>query len=82
MDAIARSVHRAHPGVTIAPYLAPYGTDGLIYRNAGIPTFGSSGMFIDPGEAFAHGLDERVPVASFYAAVDHIHDLAVALGGR
>jgi hypothetical protein len=29
---------------------------------------------------FAHGLDERIPVKSFYDGVEHIHDLAVALG--
>jgi hypothetical protein len=30
---------------------------------------------------FAHGLNERIPVASFYAGIEHIHDLALALGG-
>ena len=29
---------------------------------------------------FAHGLNERLQVASFYAGIEHIHDLAVALG--
>ena len=31
---------------------------------------------------FSHGLNERIPVASFYQAIDHIHDLALDLGGR
>ena len=82
MAAIARSVHALHPGVPVAPYLESGATDGLVYRNAGIPTWASSGIFIRPDEIFAHGLDERIPVASFYAGIDHIHDLAVALGGR
>jgi hypothetical protein len=30
---------------------------------------------------FAHGLDERIPVAGFYEAIEHIHALAVRLGG-
>jgi carboxypeptidase PM20D1 len=79
--AIAASIHRRTPGVAISPYLESGGTDGLIYRGAGIPTWASSGIFIRPEEMFAHGLNERIPVASFYAAIDHIHDLALALGG-
>jgi acetylornithine deacetylase/succinyl-diaminopimelate desuccinylase-like protein len=82
MDAIARSIHARYPGVPLTPYLESGGTDGLIYRSAGIPTWASSGMFIKPDEMFAHGLNERLPVASFYAAIEHIHDLALALGAR
>jgi carboxypeptidase PM20D1 len=79
--AIAASIHARTPGVALSPYLESGGTDGLIYRSAGIPTWASSGIFIRPDEMFAHGLNERIPVASFYAAIDHIHDLALALGG-
>ena len=78
--AIAASIHRRYPGVAITPYLESGGTDGLIYRGANIPTWASSGVFIRPDEMFAHGLNERIPVASFYAGIEHIHDLAVALG--
>jgi carboxypeptidase PM20D1 len=81
MAAIARSIHAVHPGIPITPYLESGGTDGLVYRNAGIPTFATSGIFFKNSDMFAHGLDERIPVASFYQAIDHIHDLAVALGG-
>jgi acetylornithine deacetylase/succinyl-diaminopimelate desuccinylase-like protein len=82
MDAIARSIHARYPGVPLTPYLESGGTDGLIYRSAGIPTWASSGMFIKPDEMFAHGLNERIPAASFYAAIEHIHDLALTLSGR
>jgi acetylornithine deacetylase/succinyl-diaminopimelate desuccinylase-like protein len=80
--AIAASIHRRYPGVAITPYLESGATDGLIYRLAGIPTWASSGIFIKPDEMFAHGLNERIPVASFYAGIDHIYDLATALGGQ
>lgn len=78
--AIAQSVHKRQPGVPLSPYLESGGTDGMVYRTAGIPTWASSGIFIKPDEMYAHGLDERVPVQSFYDGVEHIHDLAVALG--
>jgi carboxypeptidase PM20D1 len=79
--AITRSIRKYYPGVAVAPYLESGGTDGLIYRSAGIPTWGSSGAFIKPDEMFAHGLNERIPVKSFYESVDHLYDLAVDLGG-
>jgi hypothetical protein len=30
---------------------------------------------------YAHGLNERLPVRSFYEGLDHIYQLAVELGG-
>src|SRR6185503_8569911 len=81
MAAITRAVHADYPGVTVVPYLESGGTDGKIYRTAGIPTFASSGLFSKPSEMFAHGLNERLPVAAFYRGLDHIYRLAVDLGG-
>jgi acetylornithine deacetylase/succinyl-diaminopimelate desuccinylase-like protein len=79
--AISSSIHKRYPGVAVSPYLESGGTDGMVYRTAGIPTWASSGIFIKPEEMYAHGLDERVPVRSFYDGLDHIYDLAVELGG-
>jgi len=81
MAAIGRAVHAHHPGVPVSPYLESGGTDGMVYRIAGIPTFASSGLFTKPSEMFAHGLDERLPVAAFHEGLDHIYRLAVDLGG-
>lgn len=80
--AITRSIHRRHPGVAITPYLESGGTDGLVYRAAGIPTFATSGIFMKPEDMRFHGLDERIPVVAFYEAIEHTHDLALELGGR
>jgi acetylornithine deacetylase/succinyl-diaminopimelate desuccinylase-like protein len=79
--AIARSIHSRYPKVAVSPYLESGGTDGMVYRAVGIPTWASSGVFINPTEMFAHGLDERIPVKSFYDGIEHIYDLARALGG-
>ena len=81
MAAITRAVHANYPGVMVVPYLESGGTDGKVYRAAGIPTFASSGLFSKPSEMFAHGLNERLPVAAFYHGLDHIHRLAIELGG-
>ena len=79
--AITQSIHRRYPKVAISPYLESGGTDGMVYRAVGIPTWASSGVFINPTEMFAHGLDERIPVKSFYDGIEHIYDLARRLGG-
>ena len=81
MAAITRAVRANYPGVVVAPYLESGATDGKVYRIAGIPTFATSGLFTRPSEMFAHGLNERIPVAAFYQGLDHIHRLAVELGG-
>jgi carboxypeptidase PM20D1 len=81
MAAITRAVHADYPGVMVVPYLESGGTDGKIYRAAGIPTFASSGLFTKPSEMFAHGLNERMPVAAVYQGLDHIYRLALDLGG-
>ncbi len=80
--AITRSIRKLYPGVVVSPYLESGGTDGLVYRAAGIPTFASSGVFIKADEMFAHGKNERVPVKSFYEGVRHLHDLATEIGGK
>jgi acetylornithine deacetylase/succinyl-diaminopimelate desuccinylase-like protein len=54
------------PGVPIAPSMTAGATDGRFLMNAGIPTYGMSGMFGRPGEANAHGLNEKILVKSLY----------------
>ncbi len=78
--AITASIGADYPGITVAPSMSAGATDALIYTNAGIPTYGTSGIFAHGSEGFAHGLNEKIRVSSFYAAVDHIHDLARTLG--
>jgi len=41
------------------------------FRRAGIPTWAMSGIFMNPDEMYAHGLNERVPVKAFNDALDH-----------
>jgi acetylornithine deacetylase/succinyl-diaminopimelate desuccinylase-like protein len=82
MAVITRDIHARHPGVPVTPYLESGGTDGKVYRSAGIPTWASSGIFMKDSDMFFHGLNERIPVAAFYEAIDHIHFLARELSGR
>lgn len=81
MAAVAKAVHARHPDVPLVPTQESGATDGLYLRAAGIPTYGVSGMFIKDSDAYAHGLDERVPVQGFYDGLDHWYVLVEELAG-
>jgi acetylornithine deacetylase/succinyl-diaminopimelate desuccinylase-like protein len=78
--AVSRSVQAIHPGVRVVPSQSSGATDGAIFRNVGIPTYGVAGTFMKSSDDFAHGLNERIPVAAFYADVEHWYRLAKDLG--
>ncbi|MBN7798089.1 M20/M25/M40 family metallo-hydrolase [Parahaliea mediterranea] len=69
--AVGKAVHGRYPGVPLIAYMESGGTDGMHFRKAGIPTWAVSGIFMDPDEMFAHGLNERVPKKAFFDALDH-----------
>jgi acetylornithine deacetylase/succinyl-diaminopimelate desuccinylase-like protein len=54
-------------------------TDGLYFRNAGIPTYGVSGVFIDIDDVRAHGRDERIIATAYYDALPYMYALVKAL---
>jgi carboxypeptidase PM20D1 len=78
--AVVHWLSRHYPGVPVVPYMEPGATDGRVYRAAGVPTYATSGIFRKNSDNFEHGLNERIPVRSFYESVDHIYSLAVELG--
>lgn len=80
MRAVARGLAKIRPGTPVIPYMAPYGTDGVQIRRAGIPTYGTIGLFINERDVFAHGLNERVPVRSFYDGLEYWSAVMMELG--
>jgi acetylornithine deacetylase/succinyl-diaminopimelate desuccinylase-like protein len=48
-------------------------------RSAGIPTYGISGLDMDPSDFRAHGKDERISVESFYRAAQFWYELIKGL---
>jgi acetylornithine deacetylase/succinyl-diaminopimelate desuccinylase-like protein len=81
-SAVTRVVQRLHPGVPVVPDQASGATDGLVFRAAGIPTYGVGGLFMRPKDDFSHGLNERIPVDGFYSSLDHWYLLLKDLAGR
>ena len=68
------------PGVAVVPVMSTGATDGSRLRNAEIPVYGVSGLFVEFGENRLHGRDERLGVKSFYEGSEFLYRLVKALG--
>lgn len=73
---------RMWPGVIVTPIMIPGATDGLYLRNAGIPTYGVTGMFFDINDTRAHGMDERILVQSFFEGQEFLYQLVSELSSE
>ena len=64
LDPARKVAAKLWPGVPLVPTMSPGATDGRYLNNAGIHTYGLSGMFHDADGSHAHGLNERIRVKS------------------
>ena len=68
--------------VPVIPSMETGASDGLYLRNAGMPVYGVSGVFLDADDIRAHGKDERIMVRAFYEGVEFSYRLVKALTSR
>ncbi|MFN3582845.1 M20/M25/M40 family metallo-hydrolase [Phenylobacterium sp.] len=80
MAAVKKAVHARYPGLAIVPWQESGASDSMHFRAKGVPSYGVSGLFMEQGQAYAHGLNEKAPVAAIDGSLDHwnslIRDLA------
>jgi acetylornithine deacetylase/succinyl-diaminopimelate desuccinylase-like protein len=81
MSTIGKLSAEFWPGVPIVPVMSAGATDGSYLRNAGIPTYGHSGLASDVDDVRAHGRDERVLVHSFFTGQEYLYRLVKMLAG-
>jgi acetylornithine deacetylase/succinyl-diaminopimelate desuccinylase-like protein len=79
IDASVKSVWGPVP---IVPVLETGATDGLYLRNAGVPVYGISGIFVGIDDIRAHGKDERILIKAFDQALDFTYDFLKRLTTR
>jgi acetylornithine deacetylase/succinyl-diaminopimelate desuccinylase-like protein len=79
MGRIAAVAHSMWPGVPLVPTMATGFSDDRQTRNAGIPSYDVSGVWIDADENRAHGRDERVGIDSFDQSVEFTYRLIKAM---
>ena len=70
------------PGIVVTPIMSAGATDGLYLRNAGIPTYGVTGMFFDINDTRAHGMDERILIESFFEGQEFLYRLVRQLSSE
>jgi acetylornithine deacetylase/succinyl-diaminopimelate desuccinylase-like protein len=81
MGAIEGLTAEFWPGIPVIPTMSAGATDGSYLRNAGIPTYGHSGLAFDIDDVRFHGRDERVLVKSFYDGQEYLYRLVKRLAG-
>ena len=81
METITRITEEMWPGVAVVPVMGVGATDGLYFRQAGIPIYGVSGLFGDIDDQRAHGRDERMGVKEFYDGQEFLWWVVNALSG-
>jgi len=78
MDPVERVTKRLW-NIPVVPVMETGATDGLYLRNAGIPVYGVSGVFVDINDIRAHGRDERIGVQDYYDGAEYIYQLVKAV---
>ena len=79
LHAVESATEEMWPGVVVIPTMTTGATDGAKMRNAGIPTYGVSGLFVDRSDIRIHGRDERLAVESFYDGYEFMYRLVKKL---
>jgi acetylornithine deacetylase/succinyl-diaminopimelate desuccinylase-like protein len=80
LDAVSSVTTKHWPGLPVVPVLKLGASDGKYLIQAGIPTYGVSGIFSDEDDNRAHGRDERILTKSFDEATGFMYDLVTKLG--
>jgi len=81
METITRITEEMWPGVAVVPVMSTGATDGLYFRQAGIPIYGVSGIFGDMDDVRAHGRDERIGIKDYYEGQEFLWWLVTQLSG-
>lgn len=81
-DAMHKVSEQMWPGTPVIPEMETGASDSKITMDAGIPSYGFTGMGIDQDDDRAHGQDERLGVESYYAGVEFTYLYLKQLTGK
>jgi carboxypeptidase PM20D1 len=69
MKTVTEAIRARFPTIEVVPLMASGATDSMWFRAKGVPSYGVSPLFIKSSDAFAHGLNERIPVSEVGPAI-------------
>jgi acetylornithine deacetylase/succinyl-diaminopimelate desuccinylase-like protein len=81
MHAVELLAGEMWPGVPVIPTMSGGYTDSRWLRNAGIPSYGVSGLFTDPVNIGVHGRNEQVGAKELYDSKEFLYRLVKQLAG-
>jgi acetylornithine deacetylase/succinyl-diaminopimelate desuccinylase-like protein len=67
------------PGATVLPVMEAGASDSIYTMNAGIPSYGISGISIERADDRAHGRDERLKSDAYYQGLEFYYEFLKAL---
>jgi acetylornithine deacetylase/succinyl-diaminopimelate desuccinylase-like protein len=79
MNSMRSIAAKLWPGATVLPIMEVGASDSIYTMNAGIPSYGISGVGIDRDDDRAHGKDERLKVDSYYKGLEFYYQFLRAL---
>ncbi len=79
MNALRSVAGKLWPGATVLPVMEAGASDSIHTMNAGIPSYGISGVAIERADDRAHGRDERVRVDAYYNGLEFYYRFLKAL---
>jgi hypothetical protein len=75
LDPARKVAAKLWPGIPLVPSMATDATDGRFLNAAGLPTYGLTGMFLDPDGNGVHGLNERIRARSLYEGREFLYEV-------
>ncbi len=81
-DPLTRITQQIWPGIPVTAVMENGATDSIYFAQAGIPSYGYSAIALERDDVRAHGRDERLPVASYWKALDFFYVFTKAVGGE
>lgn len=77
--AVTAAVRTRYPDLAITPSMSAGATDSMHFRALGVPSYGVGSVFLKSEDEFAHGLNERLPVATIAPGIIHWETLLKTL---
>jgi acetylornithine deacetylase/succinyl-diaminopimelate desuccinylase-like protein len=79
MNSLRSVAGKMWPGATVLPIMEAGASDSIYTMNAGIPSYGISGIAIEREDDRAHGRDERIKIDAYYTGVEFYYRFLKAL---
>ena len=83
MDPVAKITKDLFGNIPVIPTMSTGANDSRFFLTVGIPSYGVSGLFMDPTtDARAHGRDERMRIQSYFEGQEFLYRLTKLLASN